>query len=59
MYLHQVIIGKENKIIKRYKDLNLALNDQSMESLGDEWRIHYHVPFMPHPVSLLKIQEIR
>lgn len=54
VYLHQVIIGKENKIIKRYKDLDLALNDQSMESLGDEWRIHYHVPLHASPCKPLE-----
>ena len=38
VYLHQVIAARNGKVVNRYKDLDLALN-QSIES--DEWRIIY------------------
>ena len=53
VYLHQVVIGKKGKIIRRVKDLDLALNyalEQKVE-LGDEWRIHFHIPLHDSPME--------
>ncbi|MBT3668353.1 MAG: metabolite traffic protein EboE [Opitutae bacterium] len=51
VYLHQVVVGKEGKILRRYKDLDIALRDEvgPMEEQGDEWRIHFHVPLHSSP----------
>ena len=50
VYLHQVITAREGKVLKRTKDLDLAL--AQAEKLGgqtDEWRVHFHVPLHASP----------
>ncbi len=51
VYLHQVVVGKEGKVVQRYRDLDLALkeNGKSNEQDGKEWRIHFHVPLHSSP----------
>ena len=51
VYLHQVIVGRNGRILRRHKDLDLALSfvHSKQESLGDEWRIHFHVPLHASP----------
>ena len=51
VYLHQVVVGKEGKVIRRHKDLDIALGNENdpMEEQGDEWRIHFHVPLHSSP----------
>ena len=43
VYLHQVVIRK-GKHLRRYLDLPQALAEVPRHDLGDEWRIHFHVP---------------
>ena len=57
VYLHQVVSARDGKVICRRKDLDLALQDaagQSFGGLGDEWRIHFHVPLHASPGAPLK-----
>ena len=55
VYLHQVVVGKKGKILQRFKDLDLALAhaNSGNQELGDEWRIHFHVPLHTSPGSTL------
>ena len=43
VYLHQVVI-RRNKSLVRVVDLPAALAAADPADLGDEWRIHFHVP---------------
>lgn len=43
-YLHQVVIRKPTGILEKYKDLGPALEKETDNSPGNEWRIHFHVP---------------
>ena len=56
VYLHQVVVRKEGKLLKRYKDLDIALKQESEESgnKGDEWRIHFHIPLHASPEKPLR-----
>jgi hypothetical protein len=52
VYLHQVISARNGEVIHRKKDLDIALQDaagQSFGGLGEEWRIHFHVPLHASP----------
>ena len=55
VYLHQVVVAKKGKVLRRYKDLDLALEkaDSKTPEQGDEWRIHFHVPLHASPGSTL------
>lgn len=54
VYLHQVVVGKEGKVVHRYKDLDIALNDKTGANMGDEWRVHFHIPLHASPDEPLK-----
>jgi hypothetical protein len=45
------VVGKEGNILRRHKDLDIALGNENdpMEEQGDEWRIHFHVPLHSSP----------
>ena len=51
VYLHQVVVGREGNIVRRHKDLDIALKEEIQEEYepGDEWRIHFHVPLHASP----------
>ena len=51
VYLHQVVVAKAGEIVRRHKDLDLALAhaEAHPDDLGDEWRIHFHVPLHASP----------
>ncbi|MFP6855102.1 MAG: metabolite traffic protein EboE, partial [Opitutales bacterium] len=51
VYLHQVVVAEKGEIVRRHKDLDLALaHAQSHpEEVGEEWRIHFHVPLHASP----------
>ena len=50
VYLHQVIAANKGKVVQRFKDLDLALNNTREENMAaDEWRIHFHVPLHTSP----------
>ena len=52
VYLHQVVSSREGEVLHRWKDVDLALQDgaaQSFGGLGEEWRVHFHVPLHASP----------
>ncbi len=51
VYLHQVITGRNGRVIERIKDLDQALDQARERQLrqADEWRIHFHVPLHASP----------
>ena len=51
VYLHQVVVGREGNIVRRHKDLDIALKEEIEKQYepGDEWRIHFHVPLHTSP----------
>jgi hypothetical protein len=51
VYRHQVVEAKDGVIIRRHKDLDHALAhaDAHPTELGNEWRIHFHVPLHAPP----------
>lgn len=54
VYLHQVIAKTEGEPLKRYEDLDLALDARVMgDDNADEWRIHFHIPLHAQPTTPL------
>jgi hypothetical protein len=53
VYLHQVVVGKSGKAERRYKDLDIALQNDVENSDDEEWRIHFHVPLHASPHGTL------
>jgi len=52
VYLHQVVVkGATPAKLLRYRDLSPALETaaDSPETIGDEWRVHFHVPLHAEP----------
>lgn len=43
VYLHQVVV-RDGGALRRYVDLPQALAQARPGRLGDEWRVHFHVP---------------
>lgn len=57
VYLHQVVVREDGEVVRRFRDLPDALDDaasrtQNSESLGEEWRVHFHVPIHSQPEAL-------
>lgn len=57
VYLHQVMVRQGSEVVRRFRDLPDALDDASIrakqgESIGDEWRVHFHVPIHAQPEAL-------
>jgi len=54
VYLHQVVIRDGDKIVQRFRDLPdaLAFADREGAVIGDEWRVHFHVPVHAQPEAL-------
>lgn len=50
VYLHQVVARDSDSNLVRYRDLDVALNDASLEV--NEWRIHFHIPLHSNPTDL-------
>jgi hypothetical protein len=50
-YLHQTIIRAEEGTLTRYQDLPdaLAATSKNARLLGEEWRVHFHVPLHALP----------
>jgi hypothetical protein len=46
VYLHQVIVRQADGSLTRFRDLPQALGSSTATSpaVGDEWRVHFHVP---------------
>jgi sugar phosphate isomerase/epimerase len=52
IYLHQVILRREDGSLERFKDLDLALAKQLSQAAGaEEWRVHFHVPLNSEPAA--------
>ncbi len=50
VYLHQVVARSGDQSLKRYEDLDLALEARrSGKDVADEWRIHFHIPLHQSP----------
>lgn len=49
-YLHQVVMRRPDGL-KRFEDLNPALSfaEQHPTEVGDEWRVHFHIPLHHEP----------
>jgi len=55
VYLHQVIVRREGTAeLTRYRDLPPALEMAASDpgGVGDEWRVHFHVPLHAEPEAL-------
>jgi len=51
VYLHQVMVRREDGALVRFKDLDLALASPEArgQNPGAEWRMHFHVPLHSPP----------
>ena len=53
VYLHQVVERRVDGTLRRFRDLDLALQESSDRGPeGVEWRIHFHVPLHSRPDAL-------
>tara|TARA_R110002096_G_scaffold206192_7_gene392342 strand:+ start:10219 stop:11388 length:1170 start_codon:yes stop_codon:yes gene_type:complete len=52
VYLHQVVIREANGELRRYRDLDAALMMATdlPDDVGEEWRVHFHVPLHAQPL---------
>jgi hypothetical protein len=54
VYFHQVVIRQgEDQPLRRFADLDLALEavKQAPWEMGDEWRVHFHIPLHARPTG--------
>ena len=51
VYFHQVLVASGGTVVRRFKDLPdaLAWNESSSGEVGEEWRVHFHVPLHTCP----------
>lgn len=51
VYLHQVVVRKGTEVTHRFRDLPDALDwaEKGGDAVGDEWRVHFHVPIHAQP----------
>lgn len=51
VYLHQVVVRQAGEVTRRFRDLPPALKwaETAGEGIGDEWRVHFHVPIHAQP----------
>ena len=54
IYFHQVIERQPDGTLQRYRDLDVALTQNSKLETQDypEWRIHFHIPLHSQPTPL-------
>lgn len=55
VYLHQVIVRHADGSLTRFRDLAPALGSSASKTpvIGDEWRVHFHVPLQMQPTTEL------
>ena len=55
VYLHQVIVRHADGSLAKFRDLAPALSSPLAQSpaVGDEWRVHFHVPLQMQPTTEL------
>ena len=53
VYFHQVVIRDGDLPLRRFKDLDLALAHAKLSphDLGEEWRVHFHIPLHARPAN--------
>lgn len=51
VYLHQVVVREGTAVTRRFRDLPPALDwaESAGAAIGDEWRVHFHVPIHAQP----------
>jgi len=51
VYLHQVVARSEEGTLRRYRDLDVALEaaNREAEPPWEEWRVHFHIPLHTPP----------
>lgn len=51
VYFHQVVVRDGDSPLRRFRDIPNALQmaESLPQDLGDEWRVHFHVPLHAHP----------
>ena len=51
VYLHQVVVRGGDEVTRRFRDLPDALDwaESAGGAVGDEWRVHFHVPVHAQP----------
>jgi len=51
VYFHQVIMREGDAPLRRFRDIPVALQAASLPNapLGDEWRVHFHIPLHAEP----------
>lgn len=57
VYLHQVVVRDAAARLRRYKDIAVALETESMNAQIEprsEWRVHFHVPLHWEPTGELR-----
>ncbi|MCF6311416.1 MAG: metabolite traffic protein EboE [Verrucomicrobiales bacterium] len=54
VYLHQVVVRVGDEVVRRFRDLPdaLAFAEADGAVVGDEWRVHFHVPLHAEPEGL-------
>ena len=53
-YLHQVVVRDGSSPLRRFRDLPdaLAAAEADPKSVGEEWRVHFHIPLHSQPESV-------
>jgi len=53
VYFHQVIARDGEMPLRRFKDLDVALQAarENPRAVGDEWRVHFHIPLHARPTG--------
>ena len=52
-YLHQVVVRASGKELRRFRDLPeaFAFASEHPEEVGEEWRVHFHIPLYAGPAG--------
>jgi len=53
VYFHQVVVRDGDMPLRRFADLNLALQaaKEAPRDVGEEWRVHFHIPLHARPTG--------
>jgi sugar phosphate isomerase/epimerase len=56
IYFHQVIARRADGSLRRFRDLDVALDaaDRREGDIGEEWRIHFHIPLHSQPTRVFE-----
>ena len=61
VYLHQTVIRDGDEPLRRFADIPdaLAYAEQYPDFLGEEWRVHFHIPLHDVPDASLGLRDTR